>query len=54
MTKFKIGDRVRSRGIHSKGYGEAKITGIKLNVATVSFILDGRIESFNLQMLKEA
>lgn len=54
MSNFKIGDRVRSRGIHSKGYGEAKITAIKINVATVIFILDGRIESFNLQMLKEA
>ena len=54
MSKFEIGDRVRSRGIHSKEYGAGKIASIKLDVATVVFNIDGRIESFNLQMLKEA
>jgi hypothetical protein len=52
--EFKIGDRVRSIGIHSSCYGAGKITDIRLNVATVTFILDGRTESFNLKMLKEA
>lgn len=52
--EFKVGDRVRSIGVHSKGYGAGKITAIKLNVATVTFILDGRTESFHIKMLKEA
>jgi hypothetical protein len=51
---FKVGDRVRSIGIHSKGYGAGKITAIKLNVATVTFIHDGRTESFNTKMLTKA
>ena len=51
---FKVGDRVRSIGGYSKGYGAGKITDIKLNVATVTFILDGRTESFHVKMLKEA
>ena len=54
MSKFKIGDRVRLRSIHSKEYGAGKIESIKLDVATVVFNIDGRIESFNLQMLKES
>lgn len=51
---FKVGDRVRSIGLHSKAYGAGKITEIRLNVATVTFILDGRTESFNLKLLKKA
>jgi hypothetical protein len=54
MDNFQVGDRVRSIGIHSKEYGAGKITAIKLNVATVTFILDGRTESFNLKMLRAA
>ena len=54
MHNFQIGDRVRSIGVYSKGYGAGKITDIKLNVATVTFNLDGRTESFHVKMLKEA
>ena len=50
---FKVGDRVRSIGIHSSAYGAGKITDIKLNVATVTFILDGRTEAFHVKSLKK-
>lgn len=50
---LKIGDRVRSIGIHSKSYGAGKITDLKLNVATVTFILDGRTEAFHVKALKK-
>ena len=54
MQNFKVGDRVRSIGHITKRYGAGKITEIRGSVATVRFVLDGRFESFNLQMLKRA
>ena len=53
MHDFQIGDRVRSIGNITKRYGAGKITEILKDVATVKFNLDGRIEPFNVQMLKK-
>ena len=51
--EFQVGDRVRSIGNITKRYGAGKITEINKDVATVKFNLDGRIEPFNVQMLKK-
>ncbi len=51
---LKIGDRVRSIGLHSSSYGAGKIVDIKINVATVTFILDGRTEAFHIKGLRKA